>query len=84
MGEYKLVVAGASGIGKTALRIQIIQNHFVDEHDPTIKDSHRKQIVIDGETCFLDTLDTAGQEYSAMRDQYMMTGEGFFVCICLK
>ena len=30
------------------------------------------QVVIDGETCLLDILDTAGQEeYSAMRDQYM-------------
>jgi GTPase SAR1 family protein len=28
------------------------------------------QVVIDGETCLLDILDTAGQEeYSAMRDQ---------------
>lgn len=49
---------------------QLIQNHFVDEYDPTIEDSYRKQVVIDGETCLLDILDTAGQEeYSAMRDQ---------------
>ena len=42
---------------------------------------HRKQVVIDGETCLLDILDTAGQEeYSAMRDQYMRTGEGF-LCV---
>lgn len=39
------------------------------------------QVVIDGETCLLDILDTAGQEeYSAMRDQYMRTGEGF-LCV---
>ncbi|KAB5525961.1 hypothetical protein PHYPO_G00146240 [Pangasianodon hypophthalmus] len=56
-------------------------NHFVDEYDPTIEDSYRKQVVIDGETCLLDILDTAGQEeYSAMRDQYMRTGEGF-LCV---
>ncbi|XP_029440764.1 protein ras-1-like [Rhinatrema bivittatum] len=52
-----------------------------DEYDPTIEDSYRKQVVIDGETCLLDILDTAGQEeYSAMRDQYMRTGEGF-LCV---
>uniref|UniRef100_A0A8C7WUT9 HRas proto-oncogene, GTPase b n=1 Tax=Oryzias sinensis TaxID=183150 RepID=A0A8C7WUT9_9TELE len=46
-----------------------------------VKDSYRKQVVIDGETCLLDILDTAGQEeYSAMRDQYMRTGEGF-LCV---
>ncbi|XP_065901964.1 GTPase KRas-like [Dysidea avara] len=80
MTEYKLVVVGAGGVGKSALTIQLIQNHFVDEYDPTIEDSYRKQVVIDGETCLLDILDTAGQEeYSAMRDQYMRTGEGFLI-----
>lgn len=29
---------------------------------PKIEDSYRKQVVIDGETCLLDILDTAGQE----------------------
>ena len=71
----------AGGVGKSALTIQFIQNHFVEEYDPTIEDSYRKQAVIDGETCLLDILDTAGQEeYSAMRDQYMRTGEGF-LCV---
>ena len=59
MTEYKLVVVGAGGVGKSALTIQLIQNHFVDEYDPTIEDSYRKQVVIDGETCLLDILDTA-------------------------
>lgn len=54
--------AAAGGVGKSALTIQLIQNHFVDEYDPTIEDSYRKQVVIDGETCLLDILDTAGQE----------------------
>ncbi|MEQ2206832.1 hypothetical protein XENOCAPTIV_003471, partial [Xenoophorus captivus] len=91
MTEYKLVVVGAGGVGKSALTIQLIQNHFVDEYDPTIEVRSRgssicskmsgKQVVIDGETCLLDILDTAGQEeYSAMRDQYMRTGEGF-LCV---
>ncbi len=38
--------------GKSALTIQLIQNHFVDEYDPTIEDSYRKQVVI-GEFCSL-------------------------------
>lgn len=44
MTEYKLVVVGAGGVGKSALTIQLIQNHFVDEYDPTIEDSYRKQV----------------------------------------
>ena len=57
----------------------------MDEYDPTIEDSYRKQVVIDGETCLLDILDTAGQEeYSAMRDQYMRTGEGFLLVFAVN
>ncbi|KAI9821515.1 MAG: Ras GTPase [Phylliscum demangeonii] len=78
--EYKLVVVGGGGVGKSCLTIQLIQSHFVDEYDPTIEDSYRKQCMIDEEVALLDVLDTAGQEeYSAMREQYMRTGEGFLL-----
>ncbi|KAG9224736.1 hypothetical protein CCMSSC00406_0002113 [Pleurotus cornucopiae] len=80
--EYKLVVVGGGGVGKSALTIQFIQSHFVDEYDPTIEDSYRKQCVIDDEVALLDVLDTAGQEeygHVAMREQYMRTGEGFLL-----
>lgn len=71
---------GGGGVGKSALTIQLIQSHFVDEYDPTIEDSYRKQVVIDNHVSILDILDTAGQEeYSAMREQYMRTGEGFLL-----
>ena len=44
------------------------------------EDSYRTQHTVDDETCMLDILDTAGQEeYSAMRDQYMRTGQGFLL-----
>ncbi|KAK4202843.1 ras family-domain-containing protein [Triangularia verruculosa] len=78
--EYKLVVVGGGGVGKSCLTIQLIQSHFVDEYDPTIEDSYRKQCIVDEEVALLDVLDTAGQEeYSAMREQYMRTGEGFLL-----
>ncbi|KAK4099338.1 ras-domain-containing protein [Parathielavia hyrcaniae] len=78
--EYKLVVVGGGGVGKSCLTIQLIQSHFVDEYDPTIEDSYRKQCIVDDEVALLDVLDTAGQEeYSAMREQYMRTGEGFLL-----
>ncbi|KAM7538254.1 hypothetical protein Aperf_G00000077780 [Anoplocephala perfoliata] len=81
MAEYKLVVVGDGAVGKSALTIQLTQNLFVKDYDPTIEDSYRKQVNIDGETCMLDILDTAGQEgYSVMRDHYMRTGEGF-LCV---
>lgn len=60
--EYKLVVVGGGGVGKSALTIQFIQNQFPEEYDPTIEDSYRKQCLIDEEVALLDVLDTAGQE----------------------
>lgn len=83
--EYKLVILGGGGVGKSALTIQLVQSHFIDEYDPTIEDSYRKQVSIDDEVCLLDILDTAGQEeYSAMRDQYMQGGEGFIVVYAIN
>lgn len=44
--EYKLVVVGGGGVGKSCLTIQLIQSHFVDEYDPTIEglSNHTRRI----------------------------------------
>ena len=51
--------------GKTSVKLKgFVSNYFF-------------QVVVDGAICILDILDTAGQEeYSAMREHYMRTGEG--------
>jgi len=76
--QYKLVVVGGGGVGKSALTIQYVSKHFVTEYDPTIEDSYRKQVVIDEMTTVLDILDTAGQEeYKTIQDQWWREGKGF-------
>ena len=61
------------------------QSYFVTDYDPTIEDSYQKQCVIDGTVAKLDILDTAGQEeFSAMREQYMRSGEGFLLVFSLS
>eukprot|EP00842_Homolaphlyctis_polyrhiza_P006783 jgi/Hompol1/7105/HPOL_004005-RA len=84
MTLYRLVVLGDGGVGKTALTIQLCLNHFVETYDPTIEDSYRQQVVIDGTPCILEILDTAGQEeYTALRDQWIRDGEGFLLCFSI-
>ncbi|KAK2507058.1 hypothetical protein MC885_004970 [Smutsia gigantea] len=79
--EYKLVMLGAGGVGKSAMTMQFISHRFPEDHDSTIDDAYKIQICIDDETANLDILDTAGQaECTAMRDQYMRAGEGFIIC----
>jgi len=81
---YKIVVVGGGGVGKSAITIQFIQSYFVTDYDPTIEDSYTKQCVIDDTVAKLDILDTAGQEeFSAMREQYMRSGEGFLLVFSL-
>uniref|UniRef100_H3BC69 RAS related n=1 Tax=Latimeria chalumnae TaxID=7897 RepID=H3BC69_LATCH len=83
--KYKLVVVGGGGVGKSALTIQFIQSYFVSDYDPTIEDSYTKLCNIDGKDTRLDILDTAGQEeFGAMREQYMRTGEGFLLIFAIN
>jgi small GTP-binding protein len=78
MREYKLVVLGSGGVGKSALTVQFVQSIFVEKYDPTIEDSYRKQVEVNGQQCMLEILDTAGTEqFTAMRDLYMKNGQGF-------
>jgi len=78
--EYKLVVLGGGGVGKSALTIRLVTDNFLDEYDPTIEDTYRKQLLIDDKPAMLDILDTAGQEeFSSMQDQWMRDGKGFLL-----
>jgi len=78
--EYKIVVLGGGGVGKSALTIRLVTDNFLDEYDPTIEDSYRKSVMIDSKTALLDILDTAGQEeFSSMQDQWMREGKGFLL-----
>jgi len=80
MSEFKIVVVGGGGVGKSAITVRLIKGDFIEKYDPTIEDSYRKQLEVDGYACMLDIMDTAGQEeYSGLRDQYMKAGEGFLV-----
>ncbi|XP_038134323.1 ras-related protein R-Ras [Cyprinodon tularosa] len=83
--RLKLVVVGGGGVGKSALTIQFIQSYFVSDYDPTIEDSYTKVCTVDGKETRLDILDTAGQEeFGAMREQYMRSGEGFLLVFALN
>ncbi|KAI9903588.1 hypothetical protein N3K66_000117 [Trichothecium roseum] len=75
-----VVVLGAGGVGKSCLTAQFVHNEWIESYDPTIEDSYRTQLQVDGRPIVLEILDTAGTEqFVAMRDLYMKTGQGFLL-----
>jgi Ras-related protein Rap-1B len=62
------------------LTAQFVHNEWIESYDPTIEDSYRTQRAVDGRQVMLEILDTAGTEqFVAMRDLYMKTGQGFLL-----
>ena len=55
-----VVMLGGGGVGKSSLTVQFVSHIFINEYDPTIEDSYRKCVHVDGiaairaqgETCF--------------------------------
>lgn len=80
MREYKLIVLGAGGVGKSCLTVQYISSQYIDSYDPTIEDSYNKIINIDNRIVELEILDTAGiEQFTAMRELYIKNGDGFLL-----
>ncbi|KAJ2837711.1 RAS1 protein [Coemansia erecta] len=78
--EYKIVMLGSGGVGKSMITTKYMNGSFSDEYDPTIEDSYRRQCTVDGDTCVIEILDTAGQEeYAAMQDNHIRSGDCFVV-----
>jgi small GTP-binding protein len=83
--SYKLVVLGSGGVGKSALTIRLVQGRFVLVYDPTIEDSYKKTITVDGREVLLDVVDTAGQdEFKSMRQTYIRSGKGFLLVFAVN
>ncbi|KAF9036470.1 hypothetical protein BDZ89DRAFT_1090816 [Hymenopellis radicata] len=78
MDNWRVAVLGDGGVGKTALAVQFTLNCFT--YDPTIEDAYRKQLIVDNRMCFVEVIDTAGQEeYATLRDQWVREGQGFIL-----
>ncbi|KAL5496473.1 hypothetical protein EMCRGX_G012768 [Ephydatia muelleri] len=81
MPVHKVIMVGSGGVGKSALTLQFMYDEFVEDYEPTKADSYRKKVVLNGQECQIDILDTAGQEdYAVIRDNYFRSGEGF-LCV---
>ncbi|KAL7718065.1 small monomeric GTPase [Entamoeba marina] len=80
MTTCKIVMLGRGSVGKTSISTQFVSNVFKSIYEPTIEDSFKTSINVNGTFVIVELLDTAGQEeYNSLRDQYIKTGEGFII-----
>ena len=78
MSAINIVVLGGGAVGKSCLTIRLVSNHFVNMYDPTVEESYRTTLNVDGQPAVLEIVDTAGQEeYSALKDTFIVKGQGF-------
>ncbi|KAL9647513.1 hypothetical protein ABK040_006872 [Willaertia magna] len=78
----KMTVVGDGGVGKSSITLKFVQNIFLDELDPTIEDSYKKTVIIDGKNYLLQILDTAGQEeFRSLRD-YWYIDTDYLIAVC--
>ncbi|XP_053545026.1 GTP-binding protein Rhes [Bombina bombina] len=78
--SYRMVVLGASRVGKSAIVSRFLNGRFEDQYTPTIEDFHRKLYNIRGEMYQLDILDTSGNHpFPAMRRLSILTGDVFIL-----
>jgi len=76
----KIVIVGGGGVGKSTITIQYLRGMFIEDYDPTIEESYRKDLTIDERNVHVEIFDTAGQEeYGAIRDRYLRSGNGFII-----
>jgi len=81
MNSLKVVVLGASGVGKTSLTTRFVNGEFVENYDPTIEDLYRKVIETNkGDNYCLEIMDISGTErFLAMRDLYIRNAQAFIL-----
>ncbi|CAE7497492.1 H-RAS, partial [Symbiodinium pilosum] len=82
--RFALAILGCTGVGKSALTLKFVRDEVLLEHDPTIEDLHKKDIVVKGSQLCLEIVDTAGQEtYTSLRRSWLQNGKGFLFVFSL-
>jgi small GTP-binding protein len=83
--QLKISVLGRGNVGKSSLTYKYINYNTPAEHDPTIEDKYKTVVEINGITCEIDILDTAGQDdYQSLLDNWINFAQGFLLVFALN
>ncbi|XP_045211118.2 ras-related protein Rap-2a-like [Mercenaria mercenaria] len=78
--NYRVVVMGTAGVGKSSIISQFMHNKFPETHKETVDELHRHKMKFNTMSVEIDILDTSGSnEFPAMRRLAMATGDAFIL-----
>ncbi len=83
--QVKISVLGKGNVGKSSLTYKFINYNTPKIHDPTIEDKYKTVVEIDGTSCEIDILDTAGQDdYQNLLDSWINFAQGFLLVYAIN
>lgn len=76
--NFRVVVMGTAGVGKSSIINQFIHSKFTESHKETIEELHRHSMKFETMSVDIDILDTSGShQFPAMRKLAIATGDAF-------
>ena len=83
--EYRVVVFGAAGVGKTSLVLRFVRGTFRETYVPTIEDTYQQVISCNKQVCTLQITDTTGtHQFPAMQRLSMSKGHAFLLVYAIS
>lgn len=81
----KIAVLGKGMVGKSSLTYKYINYNTPKDHDPTIEDKYSTVVTVDGISCDVEILDTAGQDdYQSLMNYWISFGEAFVLVYAIN
>ncbi|XP_076338583.1 ras-related and estrogen-regulated growth inhibitor isoform X1 [Tachypleus tridentatus] len=80
LSEVKLVVLGATGVGKTALTVRFLTKRFIGEYDHQTENRYKNEMMVDGEPVIFEVLDTCPKVEGAFpKEETLHWADGFML-----
>ncbi|KAL9654027.1 hypothetical protein ABK040_011571 [Willaertia magna] len=77
--EWKFVILGSSGVGKTSCVVRLTMDVFIDQYDPGVEE-YRKIIDYNGNKVYLEIIDgERALEEAELRYPYIRRSDGFIL-----
>jgi DIRAS family GTP-binding Ras-like protein 2 len=78
--DYRVVVFGSAGVGKSSLVLRFVRGTFKDAYVPTVEDTYRQVMPINKLVCTLQITDTTGShQFPAMQRLNIQKAHAFIL-----